>query len=258
MRTRLIQINQATSHIQWLYLTTQNEGRILFTVNSVASDNPKHAGPGVPYSRPPQALFTVFATGRPAVVGPYTIGGISFISAFVPLLDPSTGQVIQVLEADINAADWLMAVGRARLAGISITLLITLLFIGFFIVRERMAAAAQQVNASEKRLSGAQKLAHVGSWTYLPEFEQMTWSEEMFHIFGVTAKNGAPAYADLHRYFHPRDWTRFNTLNQQAVQESGRGYELEMRLIRPDGVMRYVTAHAQGRRVPPAVGRPRF
>ncbi len=246
LRARLIQINQATSHIRWLYLTAQNEGRIIFTVDSIASGDPKHAGPGVPYNRPPQALFTVFASGQPAVVGPYTDGGVSFISAFVPLLDPSTGQVMQVLEADINAADWQMAVGKARLAGISITLLITLLFVGFFIARERMAATAQQIEASEKSLSAAQKIAHIGSWTYLPELEQMTWSEEMFRIFGVSARNGAPAYADLHRYFHPRDWARFNALNQQAVQESGSAYELEMRLIRPDGVMRYVTARAQG------------
>jgi len=246
LRARLIQINQATSHICWLYLTAQNEGRILFTMDSIASDDPKHAEPGAPYDRPPQALFTVFATGQPAVVGPYTVAGISFISAFVPLLDPSTGQVMQVLEADINAADWQMAVGKERLAGISITLLISLMFGGFFIVRERMAATAQQIDASEKRLYGAQKIAHIGSWTYLPELEQMTWSEEMFRIFGVSARNGPPAYADLHRYFHPRDWARFNTLNQQAVQDSGSAYELEMRLIRPDGVMRYVTARAQG------------
>jgi PAS domain S-box-containing protein len=191
-------------------------------------------------------LFAVFATGQPAVVGPYKEGEVSFISAFVPLLEPSTGQVMQVLEADINAVDWQIAVGKARLAGISITLLISLLFVGFFIVRERMAATAQQIDASEKRLSGAQKIAHIGSWTYLPGLEQMTWSEEMFRIFGVSARNGAPAYADLHRYFHPRDWARFNTLNQQAVQDSGSPYELEMRLIRPDGVMRYVTARAQG------------
>ena len=246
LRARLIQINQATSHIRWLYLTQQNEGRILFTVDSIASDDPKHSGPGVPYNRPPQALFTVFATGQPVVVGPYTVGGISFISAFVPLLDPATGQVMQVLEADINAVDWQIAVGKARLAGISITLLITLMFVGFFIARERMAATSQQINASEKRLSGAQKIAHIGSWTYLPELEQMTWSEEMYRIFGISARNGPLAYTDLHRYFHPRDWARFNTLNQQAVQESGSAYELEMRLIRPDGVMRYVTARAQG------------
>jgi PAS domain S-box-containing protein len=246
LRARLIQINQATSHIRWLYLTAQNQGRILFTMDSIASGDPKHAGPGVPYNRPPQALFTVFATGQPAVVGPYKEGEVSFISAFVPLLEPSTGQVMQVLEADINAVDWQIAVGKARLAGISITLLISLLFVGFFIVRERMAATAQQINASKKSLSAAQKNAHIGSWTYLPELEQMTWSEEMFRIFGVSARNGAPAYADLHRYFHPRDWARFNTLNQQAVQENGSPYELEMRLIRPDGVMRYVTARAQG------------
>ncbi len=172
LRARLIEINQAASHIRWLYLMTQKEGRIIFTVDSVATGDPKHASPGVPYQRPPQELFTVFATGQPAVVGPYMYEGVSFISSFVPLRDPATGQVMQVLEANISAADWQTEVGQARLGGISITLLITLILIGFFIVRERMVAAAQQVSASEKRLSGAQKIAHVGSWSYLPELEQ--------------------------------------------------------------------------------------
>ncbi len=252
LRARLIEINQAAAHIRWLYLMTQQEGRIIFTVDSVATGDPKHAGPGVPYSRPPQPLFTVFTTGQPAVVGPYTYAGVSFISGFVPLRDPATGQVMQVLEADINAADWQTEVGQARLGGISITLLIMLILIGFFIVRERMLAAAQQVKASEKRLSGAQKIAHVGSWTYLPDATggEMTWSEEMFRIFGISAKNGAPAYPDLHRYFHPRDWARFNTLNQAAAgsQSGGSGYDLDMRLIRPDGDMRYVKVRTELRR----------
>jgi PAS domain S-box-containing protein len=251
LRARLIEINQAASHIRWLYLMTQKEGRIIFTVDSVATGDPKHAGPGVPYSRPPQPLFTVFTTGQPAVVGPYTYAGVSFISGFVPLRDPAAGQVMEVLEADISAADWKTEVGQARLGGISITLLITLILIGFFIVRERMLAAAQQVSASEKRLSGAQKIAHVGSWTYLPDATggEMTWSEEMFRIFGISAKNGAPAYSDLHRYFHPRDWARFNTLNQAAGSQSGgSGYELDMRLIRPDGDMRYVKVRTELRR----------
>jgi PAS domain S-box-containing protein len=244
VRAQLTQINQSTAHIRWLYLSTLKEGRIVFTVDSIASDNPKHAEPGMPYSNPPQELFTVFATGQAAVVGPYTVGGVSFISGFVPLLDPSTGKVMQVLEADINAADWQLAVGESRLAGISITLLIALMFVGFFVLRERMTVAALQIHTSEKRLSGAQKIAHIGSWTYLPDLQQMTWSEEMFRIFGVSDKNGAPAYLDLHRYFHPRDWVSFNTLNQKVVQEGG-GYELEMRVIRPDGDMRYVTVRAE-------------
>ena len=253
LRAQLIEINRSTSHIRWLYLTTQKEGRILFTVDSIASNDPKHAGPGVPYQRPPQELYAVFATGQPAVVGPYTIGGVSFISAFVPMSAPAARGVTQVLEADINAADWQVAVGQGRLAGISITLLITLIFVGFFIARERMGASAQKVKASEKGLSGAQKIAHVGSWTYLPEFEQMNWSEEMFCIFGVNARNGAPPYPDLHHYFHPRDWARFNTLNQKAIQD-GSGYELEMRLIRPDGDMRYVMVRAEVRHSPHGVG----
>jgi PAS domain S-box-containing protein len=254
LRRQLIEINQATSHIRWLYLLTQKEGRILFTVDSIASGDPKHAGPGLPYQQPPQQLFSVFATGQPEVVGPYTIGDFSYISAFVPLRSPSTGQVMQVFEADINAADWQLAVSKARLAGIGISLLISLILVGFFIVRQRMAFSARQIEASEKRLSGAQKLAHIGSWSYLPELDQMTWSEEMFRIFGINAKNGAPAYPDLHRYFHPRDWAKFNTLNQAAIQPGGSGYELEMRVIRPDGNMRYVTVRAEVQRASNGAG----
>ena len=253
LRARLVQINQATAHMRWLYLMALKDNKIIFTVDSIAKDDPNHAEPGVSYDLPPQELFTVFATGQPAAVGPYTDESGTFISGFVPLRDPATGQMMQVLGADINAADWQMAVSKARLAGIGITLLISLIFVGFFIIRQQMTASAQRINASEKRLAGAQKIAHVASWTYLPEAagEEMTWSEEMFRIFGISAKNGAPAYPDLHRYFHPRDWARFNTFNQQAMalEDGGSvGYELEMRLIRPDGDMRYVMVRAEVRR----------
>ena len=249
LRARLIDLNQVTQDMRWLYLVTLKGDKVVVTVDSIDSTNPNHAEPGVIYTLPPRELLAVFAGGQPVVAGPYTDEWGSFISAYVPLRDPATGRVIQVLGADVNAADWQMAVGKGRLAGIGITLLVALMFIGFFVVRERMAATAQQIHTSEKRLSGAQKLAHIGSWTYLPDLDQMTWSDEMFRIFGVSNKNGAPAYPDLHRYFHPRDWTRFNTLNQKIVLEGG-GYELEMRVIRPDGDMRYVTARAEVKLTP--------
>ncbi len=102
------------------------------------------------------------------MVGPYREETGTFITSFAVVSVPVTDEVVAVVSCDVRAEDWQMLVASSRLLPIGITLLLCLLFITFFVVRQRMWDSRQQIVDSEKDLAVAQRIAHVGSWSYDP------------------------------------------------------------------------------------------
>ena len=99
--------------------------------------------------------------------------------------------------------------------------------------------AEEALRESERGLQEAQKLAHVGSWSYDPATQKTQWSEEMFCIWGLDPGLGAPSYSDHLRLIHPDDCQRFDDAVRNAV-EHGTPYQLDLRICRPDGDIRSI------------------
>ena len=244
LREQLVSMARTNPRIRDLYLMFLREGRIVFVVDSAAEDSSDYVGPGVPYEKPPPALFTVFATGRAATVGPYTDEYGTFLSGFAALRQPAGRLIIAVMGLDVAASDLQRAIAQQRSPPIIITLLITMLFVGFVVVRQRIEEAAWQVETSERSLAEAQEVAHVGSWTLDARTGQLVWSEEMFRIFGGDPRQPAPAYPGWQRHVHPEDWPLLDRSVQHALQ-TGASFEVESRVIRPDGAIRHLVVKAK-------------
>ena len=101
--------------------------------------------------------------------------------------------------------------------------------------RVRLEAALYEREADFVR---AQQLARVGSWTYDPSTQMTTWSAEMFRICGQDPSQGVPSYNDRREFVHPDDWGRVDEA-AAAARERGEPYQLQLRIIRPDGVIRH-------------------
>ena len=85
----------------------------------------------------------------------------------------------------------------------------------------------------EQDLLCAQKLAHVGSWSYIPETGTSIWSEEMFHIWGLDPRDKAPIDKNLRKLIHPDDHERFDVALNDAL-ENGLPYNIELRIVSTD------------------------
>jgi PAS domain S-box-containing protein len=96
-----------------------------------------------------------------------------------------------------------------------------------------------QLQKSATHLSMAQRIAHLGSWEYEVKTGEIMWSEEIFRIFGLNPALGVPSYQELLQYVHPSDRDRHNQVVDQAIITK-KPQELEYRLLRPDGKLRYV------------------
>jgi PAS domain S-box-containing protein len=109
--------------------------------------------------------------------------------------------------------------------------------------------ASDALKKSQQTLKIAQDVAKIGSWWYDPKTQMPTWTEEMFHIFGLDPEPAALPYEAHRKIIHPDDWELFDTSVNKAVNE-GIGYNLELRITRPDGEIRYVNARCVTKKNP--------
>jgi diguanylate cyclase (GGDEF)-like protein/PAS domain S-box-containing protein len=108
---------------------------------------------------------------------------------------------------------------------------------------ERREAEAA-VRRSEASLTESQRIAHLGTWEWDVGTDEVWWSEETFRIYGFRPGEVKPALGRLLGVVHPDDRERL----QQAIQDAlagSRPYDLEHRIVRPDGAVRWVHRRAE-------------
>jgi PAS domain S-box-containing protein len=97
--------------------------------------------------------------------------------------------------------------------------------------------AEEQLKQTQFYLSEGQRLAHVGSWAFRDSSHY--WSDELYAIYGLDPKSGAPTVEQYLALVHPLD--RASTAeNIRLMIEERRGFDHVERIIRADGQLRYV------------------
>lgn len=88
-------------------------------------------------------------------------------------------------------------------------------------------------------LAEAQHIAKMGSWVWDITRNALTWSDEIFRIFGLAPQEFGATYDAFLQYVHPED----RSLVQQAVQgalHQRQPYEIDHRIVLDDGQERIV------------------
>jgi PAS domain S-box-containing protein len=118
--------------------------------------------------------------------------------------------------------------------------IITLLVIGATLAEREKASNALALTAS--RLGEAQAIAHLGSWEWDILRDLVTWSDELYRVFGLDrARAGPLTYATYLDLVHPDDRELADRAVKSAL-EDGQPYALEHRIVRPDGLERIVAS----------------
>ncbi len=99
--------------------------------------------------------------------------------------------------------------------------------------------AEEALRESEKDLSLAQEVAHIGSWKYNVRTGELHWSDELFRIYGLDPEGTEASLDDGIGMIHPDDKASVEVTFRSAL-EDGLPYEIEYRIIRPDGEERFV------------------
>jgi PAS domain S-box-containing protein len=105
--------------------------------------------------------------------------------------------------------------------------------------------AEEELERTRGTLAEAQQIAHVGSFEYIAATGTTLWSEEEFRIYGLDPAGPSPEYeVMLAECIHPDDAALLHEAFTKAL-ESGSVYELEHRIVRPDGSVRWVYDRAR-------------
>jgi PAS domain S-box-containing protein len=112
---------------------------------------------------------------------------------------------------------------------------------------------ANRLARQEASLREAERLAHVGHWEWdLASGRVEFMADEVFTIHGLDRAGWRGTFAALLELVHPEDRVAFEQAIGQGL--SGDNCELEHRIIRPDGEVRFVRKHTEA--IPGPDGQP--
>ncbi len=99
--------------------------------------------------------------------------------------------------------------------------------------------AKEAIRKSEASLSEAQRLARIGNWDWDIVNDQVTWSDEIYRIFGLEPQETEASYENFLSIVHPEDREMIansiaNALNKEKL------FNVEHKILLPDKSERFV------------------
>jgi response regulator RpfG family c-di-GMP phosphodiesterase len=111
--------------------------------------------------------------------------------------------------------------------------------LGEALVRRQRRQAEIELREKEQLLSEAQRIGHIGSWSYDIATDSLQFSDEMYRLLDILPRNFDHSIDAFLGLIYPEDrppaeiWVR-------QLQEGRQVRELDIRLLRKDGELRYL------------------
>src|SRR5581483_12190913 len=105
----------------------------------------------------------------------------------------------------------------------------------------------------ERQLSDAQEIAQLGSFEWDVASNTLTWSDQLYQIYGLAPDELRPTFEGFLERVHPEDREATRAAVEEAYR-TGQSFEREERIVRPDGSVRLL--YTRGGVVADADGRP--
>jgi len=105
----------------------------------------------------------------------------------------------------------------------------------------------ESLRHKEMELKEAQRLAGVGGWQWDPETDAVVWSEELYRIAGRDPSLPAVNYKEHSQLYTRESWERLRGAVEAALH-TGAPYELDLEMVRADGMHRWITARGEAQR----------
>jgi PAS domain S-box-containing protein len=85
----------------------------------------------------------------------------------------------------------------------------------------------------------AQHLAHLGNWHWDLKLDKVSWSDELFSIYGLTKNDYQPSFQGYLSLIHTEDSARVQHTIEWALKTKS-SFEYEEKIVRPSNEIRYL------------------
>ena len=109
---------------------------------------------------------------------------------------------------------------------------------------EERRAAEETLRERELQLREAQRIAHLGSWTWTIKTNRVTWSDELYRIYGLEPQAFGASFEAYLACVHPADRPHVQAHIERALH-TGASFEFEERIVRPDGTVRVLRSSGE-------------
>ncbi len=103
--------------------------------------------------------------------------------------------------------------------------------------------SAALLSKREALLVEAERVAHLGSWTWDLRTDEIEWSDEFYRILGIPPRSVPPTSERFFEAVHVEDRSRVSAEADTSVA-TGEPSWTDFRIVRPSGEIRYLRLHA--------------
>ena len=104
----------------------------------------------------------------------------------------------------------------------------------------------KRLKKQHEQLVKTEEIAQLGTWELDTDSQKMSWSDQMYRIFGWEPQKFVPSYGAFLANAHPDDRDLIDTCYRESIKSNKNGYEIEHRIIHhTSGSIRYVLEKAE-------------
>jgi diguanylate cyclase (GGDEF)-like protein len=130
-----------------------------------------------------------------------------------------------------------------QFAGVITPLIDGLLIVTLLVmILAELKREAERRERAEQVLRQAQRIAHIGNWSFEVTTGALHWSEEIFHIFELDPAEFEVSYDAFLQRVHPDDRSTVDRTYRRSL-ETRQPYAVTHRLLMADGRIKHVSEH---------------
>lgn len=239
----LINLVKTTNPIHFAYLMRENDGNIIFLMDSEPTDSADYSPPGQIYEEADDVLRDTFISGKTVITKPTTDRWGTWISVLVPMKDSTNGKTMAVFGIDYSASEWNAQIWERMIPDIIIIICILMLSFALlfgwiqyskniFLTKKLSASEAFYRSIFDKAPVG---IAIINNLGYIANSTNnlINANQEFERILGRRlADLSNSSWIDM---THPEDLEADLNNFEKFRKGEINGYSMDKRYLRPDG-----------------------